>query len=160
MPAPGYRFANTILRVSGEKFLSATEKLQTEAFGNASLAVVVRDATQAAEVLKRLEGNLTGSVYSGTRGSDDALCDQLAPLLRSRVGRFLNDKMPTGVAVSAAMNHGGPFPATGHAGLHRSWYSCIAATFCRAALLRQRPHITLTICTQGQKFQRQNVAAH
>ena len=24
--------------------------------------------------------------------------------------------MPTGVAVSAAMNHGGPFPATGHPG--------------------------------------------
>jgi NADP-dependent aldehyde dehydrogenase len=29
---------------------------------------------------------------------------------------LLNDKMPTGVAVSAAMNHGGPFPATGHPG--------------------------------------------
>jgi NADP-dependent aldehyde dehydrogenase len=28
----------------------------------------------------------------------------------------LNDKMPTGVAVSPAMNHGGPFPATGHPG--------------------------------------------
>jgi NADP-dependent aldehyde dehydrogenase len=28
----------------------------------------------------------------------------------------LNDKMPTGVAVSAAMNHGGPYPATGHPG--------------------------------------------
>jgi NADP-dependent aldehyde dehydrogenase len=29
---------------------------------------------------------------------------------------MLNDKMPTGVAVSPAMNHGGPFPATGHPG--------------------------------------------
>jgi NADP-dependent aldehyde dehydrogenase len=29
---------------------------------------------------------------------------------------LLNDKMPTGVAVSPAMNHGGPFPATGHPG--------------------------------------------
>jgi NADP-dependent aldehyde dehydrogenase len=28
----------------------------------------------------------------------------------------LNDKMPTGVAVSPAMNHGGPYPATGHPG--------------------------------------------
>jgi NADP-dependent aldehyde dehydrogenase len=32
------------------------------------------------------------------------------------VGRLLNDKMPTGVAVSPAMNHGGPFPSTGHPG--------------------------------------------
>jgi NADP-dependent aldehyde dehydrogenase len=29
---------------------------------------------------------------------------------------MLNDKMPTGVAVSPAMNHGGPYPATAHAG--------------------------------------------
>ena len=32
------------------------------------------------------------------------------------MGRLLNDKMPTGVAVTPAMNHGGPFPATGHPG--------------------------------------------
>jgi 2,5-dioxopentanoate dehydrogenase len=29
---------------------------------------------------------------------------------------LLNDKMPTGLLVSPAMNHGGPFPATGHPG--------------------------------------------
>jgi NADP-dependent aldehyde dehydrogenase len=29
---------------------------------------------------------------------------------------LLNDKMPTGVAVSPAMMHGGPFPAGGHPG--------------------------------------------
>ncbi|MFT5093964.1 MAG: alpha-ketoglutaric semialdehyde dehydrogenase, partial [Porticoccaceae bacterium] len=40
--------------------------------------------------------------------------DQIAPALRTKVGRLLDDKMPTGVAVSPAMNHGGPFPATGH----------------------------------------------
>ena len=116
LPAPGYRFANTLLRVSGEKFLAAPEKLQTEAFGNASLVVVMRDAAQAVEVLEHLEGNLTGCVYSDTRGSDDPLYDQLAPRLRWRVGRLLNDKMPTGVAVSPAMNHGGPYPSTGHPG--------------------------------------------
>ncbi len=115
-PAAGYRFANTLLRVTGTKFLQASEKLQTEAFGNASLIVVARDAAEAAAVLDHLEGNLTGCIYSDTRGSDDALYEQLAEHLRSRVGRLLNDKMPTGVAVSSAMNHGGPYPATGHPG--------------------------------------------
>jgi NADP-dependent aldehyde dehydrogenase len=115
-PLAGNRFANTLLRVSGEQFLSCPEQLQTEAFGNASLVVLVPDAAAAAKVLAHLEGNLTGSIYSDTRGSDDELYAQLAPLLRARVGRFLNDKMPTGVAVTAAMNHGGPFPATGHPG--------------------------------------------
>ena len=115
-PLAGNRFANTLLCVSGEKFLASPEKLQTEAFGNASLAVVVRDGNEAVSVLNHLEGNLTGCIYSDTTGKDDALYTQLSPLLRSRVGRLLNDKMPTGVAVSPAMNHGGPFPATGHPG--------------------------------------------
>ena len=112
----GNKFSNTLLRASGDQFLSSPEKLQTEVFGNASLVVVVRDAAQAAEILSHLEGNLTGSIYSATNGADDALYEKLSPLLRQRVGRLLNDKMPTGVAVTAAMNHGGPFPATGHPG--------------------------------------------
>jgi NADP-dependent aldehyde dehydrogenase len=114
--APGYRFCNTLLRVSGDEFLAAPEKLQTEAFGNAALFVVVRDTAQMATLLDHLEGNLTGGFYSDTRGSDDALYAELEPLLRPRVGRLLNDKMPTGVAVSPAMHHGGPYPSTGHPG--------------------------------------------
>jgi len=113
---PGSRFANTLLRVSGEDFLAAPEKLQTEAFGNASLLVIARDASELAAVLDHLEGNLTGCIYSDTQGGDDELYQDLAPRLRRRVGRLLNDKMPTGVAVSPAMNHGGPYPATGHPG--------------------------------------------
>jgi NADP-dependent aldehyde dehydrogenase len=113
---PGYRFANTLLRVDGSRFVAEPGKLQTEAFGNATLVVVARDAAEAGAVLQSLEGNLTGSFYTDTRGGDDALHDVLAPRLRPRVGRLLNDKMPTGVAVTPAMNHGGPFPATGHPG--------------------------------------------
>jgi len=113
---PGYRHANTLLRVEGEQFLREPHALQTEAFGNVSLAVVVRDEQQAAQVLEQLEGNLTGSIYSDAHGADEVLYWQLEPLLRTRVGRLLNDKMPTGVAVSAAMNHGGPYPSTGHPG--------------------------------------------
>jgi 2,5-dioxopentanoate dehydrogenase len=90
--------------------------LQTEAFGNATLIVVARDENEVGKILAHLEGNLTGSIYSDTNGSDDLLYEKFAPLLRARVGRLLNDKMPTGVAVVSAMNHGGPFPATGHPG--------------------------------------------
>jgi NADP-dependent aldehyde dehydrogenase len=89
-PGPGYRFANTLLRVSGAGFLAESEKLQTEAFGNASLLVVVQDSAELIDVLNRLEGNLTGSVYSDTGGSDDTLYEAIAPLLRRRAGRLLN----------------------------------------------------------------------
>jgi alpha-ketoglutaric semialdehyde dehydrogenase len=112
----GARYPNTLLRVTGQQFLAEPAKLQTEAFGSTSLCVVVRDVDEAEEVLAHLEGNLTGCIYSGTEGSDERLYTRLAPALRRRVGRLLNDKMPTGVAVSPAMNHGGPFPATGHPG--------------------------------------------
>jgi alpha-ketoglutaric semialdehyde dehydrogenase len=113
---PGYRFANTLLAVTGAQFLVQPQHLQTEAFGNATLCVVVDDAAQAEDVLRQLEGNLTSSLYSSRAGSDDPLYARLAPILRTRAGRLLNDKMPTGVAVNAAMNHGGPYPATGHPG--------------------------------------------
>jgi alpha-ketoglutaric semialdehyde dehydrogenase len=116
LPPPGCRYANTLLRVSGRTFLASSEKLQTEAFGSAALLVVVRDGDEALDVVARLQGNLTGSLYSDSLGADDALVKELAPHLRVRVGRLLNDKMPTGVAVSPAMNHGGPYPATGHPG--------------------------------------------
>jgi 2,5-dioxopentanoate dehydrogenase len=112
----GYRFANTLLRVDARQFLADPLKLQTEAFGNTSLVVVADDVEQADEVLNQMEGNLTGSIYSDTGGGDDALYTRIEPTLRARVGRLLNDKMPTGVAVSPAMNHGGPYPATGHPG--------------------------------------------
>jgi 2,5-dioxopentanoate dehydrogenase len=115
-PGKGYSCANTALRVSGKQFLADPEKLQTEAFGNASLFVIAESVAEAAAILDRLEGNLTGCIYSDTRGDDDAAYELLAPKLRARVGRLLNDKMPTGVAVSAAMNHGGPYPSTGHPG--------------------------------------------
>ena len=116
LPGPAYRFANTLLSVSAGDFLKQPHALQTEAFGPVALLVVSRDTAQTLGVLKHIDGNLTGTIYSDTAGSDDAGYAVVEPALRQRVGRLINDKMPTGVAVSPAMNHGGPFPATGHPG--------------------------------------------
>jgi NADP-dependent aldehyde dehydrogenase len=110
------RFANTLLRVEAKQFLANPEVLQTEAFGNASLFVVAGNIDEAIKIIAHLDGNLTGCIYSDAAGDDDNLYSQVAAALRRRVGRLLNDKMPTGVAVSPAMNHGGPYPATGHPG--------------------------------------------
>jgi NADP-dependent aldehyde dehydrogenase len=108
--------ANTLLTATGKQFLSNPEGFQTEAFGNASLIIVTEDLGELCAVIAAMEGNLTGCIYSDPAGSDDAAYDSVAFELTPKVGRVLNDKMPTGVAVSAAMNHGGPFPATGHPG--------------------------------------------
>jgi len=116
MPGPAARYANTILHVSAAKFLIRPQELQTEAFGTASLFVWCANPAEIAAAMKSTGGNLTGSIYSHSGGADDKEYAALEPHLRARVGRLLNDKMPTGVAVSPAMNHGGPYPSTGHAG--------------------------------------------
>lgn len=112
----GYAFQPTLLKVSGSRFVEAPRALQNEAFGQVSLLVLAESQAQLLQIAQALEGNLTGTIYSDTGGTDDAEYDALAPALRHRVGRLINDRMPTGVAVSPAQNHGGPFPSTGHPG--------------------------------------------
>ncbi len=112
----GYAYANTLLRVSGDTFLEHPAALQTEAFGTVNLVIVARDTDQMTAIAAALEGNLTGTIFSSAGGDDDGHYARIEPVLRQRVGRLVNDKMPTGVAVTPAMNHGGPFPATGHPG--------------------------------------------
>ena len=112
----GYRYANTLLRLNAKQFLAHLNELQREVFGNATMAVTVAKVGELEALLELLEGNLTGAIYSSVTGADDHLYAILEPLLRRKVGRLLNDKMPTGVAVSPAMHHGGPFPATSQPG--------------------------------------------
>jgi 2,5-dioxopentanoate dehydrogenase len=137
----GFRFENTLLRASGEAFLASPRALQQEAFGPVSLTVLVRDAAEMLAVAGALEGNLTASVFSRTDDADEGLYGALAPILRPKCGRFLNDKAPTGVAVSPAMVHGGPYPATGHPGFTAVGFPTAMTRF--AALHsfdRVRPH--------------------
>ena len=108
--------SNTLMRCDASQFLKDPATFQTEAFGNAALLVVAENTEQMVAVIEQLEGNLTGCIYSSSGDSDATDYEQLAFALTPKVGRLLNDKMPTGVAVSPAMNHGGPYPATGHPG--------------------------------------------
>jgi NADP-dependent aldehyde dehydrogenase len=96
--------------------LRESKALQTEAFGSVSLFVMTKDEEEMVKVAMSLEGNLTGTIYSDRGGTDDGLYERVEAALRPKVGRLLNDKMPTGVAVSPGMVHGGPPPATGHPG--------------------------------------------
>lgn len=113
---PGFRAQPALLRVSGATFLGDPKAFQREMFGPGALVVVAADADELAAVAEHLESSLTASFYSASDGSDDALYDRLVPIIAAKAGRLLNDKMPTGVAVSPAMVHGGPFPAGGHPG--------------------------------------------
>jgi NADP-dependent aldehyde dehydrogenase len=112
----GYRFQPTLLSVDGNGFLAHAEALQTEAFGPVSLIVRAENVSAMSALAATLEGNLTGAIYRAADGSDDAAWQAIASPLRTKVGRLIANKMPTGVAVSPAMNHGGPYPSTSHPG--------------------------------------------
>lgn len=113
---PGWWVQPKLLAVEGARFLADPESLQAEAFGPVSLVVRSADTAQSLAIARAFEGNLTATLYRAAAGRDDASAEALIPVLRPRVGRLIVDKMPTGVAVSPAQNHGGPYPATSHPG--------------------------------------------
>ena len=111
---PGYRWKNTLLRTTALQFVQEP-LMQTELFGPVAMLIVAENIKQAEDVAGALEGQLTGSIYSAEGSADDDPAMRIKQSLVSKVGRIMENKMPTGVAVSPAMVHGGPFPATGNA---------------------------------------------
>jgi NADP-dependent aldehyde dehydrogenase len=114
VPGPRCAYRPTLLRTTGDAFLGDLHQKQSEMFGSAAMVVVCDTVSQLRACIQGIEGQLTGSIYSGS--GDDEIHASVSKRLRRRVGRLLNDQMPTGVAVSPAMQHGGPFPASGHPG--------------------------------------------
>ena len=84
--------------------------LAHEVFGAFSLIVRCKDAEALALALQSLEGQLTATLHIDKE--DEALAAKLLPILRDKAGRILVNGWPTGVEVTHAMVHGGPFPAT------------------------------------------------
>ena len=86
--------------------------VREECFG--PLVVVVRCSTSdLVDTVATVPGGLTASVWSEPEDADDrALAAALVTRAATRVGRVLHDGVPTGVAVSWAQQHGGPYPAT------------------------------------------------
>jgi alpha-ketoglutaric semialdehyde dehydrogenase len=61
-------------------------------------------------VAESVEGQLTATLH--LEDADIEIARRLLPTLERKAGRILVNSFPTGVEVSYAMVHGGPFPAT------------------------------------------------
>jgi NADP-dependent aldehyde dehydrogenase len=101
---PGALFETTAAR-----FMADTA-LGTEVFGVASLVVRCADLAELAQVIRSLEGQLTATLHIDP--DDSTAAAPILALLREKAGRVLANGWPTGVEVTHAMVHGGPFPAT------------------------------------------------
>lgn len=87
--------------------------LREEVFGPAGLVIRVQDTGDFVTVAEQLEGQLTATLLMDE--ADHAAARPLVPILERKAGRLLVNGFPTGVEVSHAMVHGGPFPATSNA---------------------------------------------
>ena len=99
---------SALLATTVEDLLEDPETLLSECFGPASLVVTYQDEAQLPAVARVLEGQLTATIHGET---DDDVQD-LVRLLAKRAGRLLWNQWPTGVSVTYAQQHGGPYPAT------------------------------------------------
>jgi NADP-dependent aldehyde dehydrogenase len=99
--------APTLLRADVSDVL-ANPELREECFGPAALVVEYDDPKEMVALAETLAGQLTATVW-GTPESDVA---DLVAVLTERVGRLLWNQWPTGVSVTHAQQHGGPYPAT------------------------------------------------
>jgi len=104
-----FKASGSLAKTTAKNF-AENSSLQNEVFGPSSLVVVCEDENELKTALQSLHGQLTASVM----GNADELkhFQNCIDVLIARVGRMIYNGVPTGVEVSHAMMHGGPFPAT------------------------------------------------
>jgi len=91
--------------------VAAGSPLLEEHFGPVVLVLRYGSRDELEAALRAVEGQLTGTVHAQT-GEDDELLRAVSELFAARAGRIVFDGVPTGVAVTHGMMHGGPYPAT------------------------------------------------
>jgi 2,5-dioxopentanoate dehydrogenase len=114
--------------------------LSAEVFGPATLIVRHSSRAQVLEIARNLSGHLTATIH-GTEADLHEFSDLIA-ILKDKVGRLVFNGFPTGVEVSHAMVHGGPYPATSD-GRSTSVGSQAIFRFSRALCYQGFPESTL-----------------
>lgn len=104
------RVVATLLATDVPALLSLGERLLTECFGPTSIVVEYDGEAEALSAARAFRGNLTATVHA--EPSETGFSRRLATELQERAGRLVWNGWPTGVAVTWAMHHGGPYPAT------------------------------------------------
>jgi NADP-dependent aldehyde dehydrogenase len=99
-----------VLAQVGAPLFIAKPALREEVFGPACMVVRATDAVQASQVLQAIGGSLTATLWGLESPSPEAQCLTRAAI--AIAGRVLFSGVPTGVAVTAAQQHGGPWPSS------------------------------------------------
>ncbi len=97
-----------LFETDAEHFLGSD--LHHEIFGPSTILVQHSSRDQVLAIARSLEGQLTATIH----GTEQDLKDfaDLVSILETKVGRLVFNAFPTGVEVTHAMVHGGPYPST------------------------------------------------
>lgn len=105
--AEGFGLSPAILEIDA---VDVTAEVAEEAFGPLVVLVRYRDVAEVGSALDAVPDSLTATLHS--EASEAALTAELTDLVQDRAGRIVYNGYPTGVRVSWAQHHGGPWPAT------------------------------------------------
>ncbi|TQM09377.1 aldehyde dehydrogenase (NADP(+)) [Pseudonocardia kunmingensis] len=132
--------APTLLATTAKELLADPDAMLQECFGPTSIVVEYSDPDEMLAAAEAFGGNLTATVQA--EDSDAATLAPLLDALRDRAGRLVYNGWPTGVAVSWAMHHGGPFPST-TASIHTSVGVTALRRFLRPVCYQNTPQSLL-----------------
>ena len=88
----------------------SNEHLAEEVFGPSAMLIRAKSEEELLCVAQSLPGSLTATLHGDE--NDLKRYRQLVAVLEIKAGRLIFNGYPTGVEVSPAMHHGGPYPAT------------------------------------------------
>ncbi len=97
-------FISSVERISANK-----SALSIECFGPTGLVLKYKNIAQVQNLISEMEGALVASIFSTTADHD---VSSMVQSLANKVGRVAWNAWPTGVAVTAGQQHGGPYPAS------------------------------------------------
>lgn len=106
----GGRYGAPAIYITTAKTWLMDKNLSEEIFGPAGQIVLADSMDEIFEIANSLEGQLTCAIYH--EFGDESVLRKILPLLEQKAGRILSNDFPTGVEVSHAMVHGGPYPAS------------------------------------------------
>ena len=98
-----------IITISAKSLMENPDYFE-EVFGPSTVAVLSENYNEMFQLAEIMPGQLTGTVHA--EEGDYLIAKELIELLTQKVGRVIMNGFPTGVEVSHAMVHGGPYPAT------------------------------------------------
>ena len=100
----------TVYTISGKDFIAAGESARHEVFGPTAVIVDCSDSDELLRVAESFSGTLTSGIHAIENDPMDL--SALISLLERISGRIVWNQWPTGLAVTWAMHHGGPYPAS------------------------------------------------